>query len=67
MYTSLKTYPTHGIIGCEKLTGVTLSTIASRVNDILSMNLELYAKKANGNNMLDKEQHALPESVDVYQ
>lgn len=60
MYTSLKTYPTHGIIGCEKLTGVTLSAIASRVNDILSMNLELYAKKANGNNMLDKDNMPYP-------
>lgn len=60
MYTSLKTYPTHGIIGCEKLTGVTLSSIASRVNDILSMNLELYAKKANGNNMLDKDNMPYP-------
>lgn len=60
MYTSLKTYPTHGIIGCEKLTGVTLSAIASRVNDILSMNLELYAKKANGNKMLDKDNMPYP-------
>lgn len=60
MYTSLKTYPTHGIIGCEKLTGVTLSAVASRVNDILSMNLELYAKKANGNNMLDKDNMPYP-------
>ena len=55
MYTSLKTYPTHGIIGCEKLTGVTLSAIANRVNEILSMNLDLYVKKPNGNNALDKQ------------
>lgn len=60
MYTSLKTYPTHGIIGCEKLTGVTLSAISSRVNDILSMNLELYAKKSNGNKMLDKDNMPYP-------
>ena len=60
MYTSLKTYPTHGIIGCEKLTGVTLSAIANRVNDILSMNLDLYAKKPNGNKMLDKDNMPYP-------
>lgn len=60
MYTSLKTYPTHGIIGCENLTGVTLSAVANRVNEILSMNLDLYAKKANGNNMLDKDNMPYP-------
>lgn len=55
MFTSFRTYPTHGIIGCEKLTGVTLSAIANRVNEILSMNLDLYVKKPNGNNALDKQ------------
>lgn len=52
MYTSLKTYPTHGIIGCGKLTGVTLSTVAKRVDEILEADFDLYAKKSNGNNML---------------
>lgn len=60
MYTSLKTYPTHGVIGCEKLTGVTLNAVANRVNEVLSMNLELYAKKPNGNNMLDKDNMPYP-------
>ena len=52
-YTSLKTYPTHGVIGCAKLNGVNLSTVAERVNDILSLDLDLYAKRGNGNNMLN--------------
>jgi hypothetical protein len=53
MYTSLKTYPTHGMIGCGKLTGITLNTIADRVNEILEADFDLYAKKTNGNNMLN--------------
>ena len=53
VYTSLKTFPTHGIIGCAKLNGVTLSTIADRVNEILALDLDLYAKRSNGNNMLN--------------
>lgn len=52
-YTSLKTYPTHGIMGCSKLNGVNLSTVADRVNQILDLDLDLYAKKGNGNNMLN--------------
>lgn len=52
-YASLKTYPTHGIIGCAKLNGVNLSTVADRVNEILALDLDLYAKRSNGNNMLN--------------
>lgn len=55
LYTSLKTYPTHGIIGCERLASISLSTIASRIDEICSMNLDMYAKKSNGNNMLDSK------------
>lgn len=53
VYTSLKTFPTHGIIGCAKLNGVNLSTVADRVNEILALDLDLYAKRSNGNNMLN--------------
>ena len=52
-YTSLKTFPTHGIIGCAKLNGVNLATVAQRVNEILALDLDLYAKRPNGNNMLN--------------
>ena len=50
-YTSLQSYPTHGIIGCDKLTGITLSTVSERVNDICDLKLDMYAKKPNGNNV----------------
>ena len=50
-YTSLQSYPTHGIIGCDKVTGITLSTMAERVDHICALNLDMYAKKYNGNNI----------------
>ena len=50
-YTSLMSYPTHGVIGCDKLTGITLSTISDRVDAICALNLDMYAKKHNGNNI----------------
>ena len=50
-YTSLMNYPTHGIIGCDKLTGITLSTVAERVDAVTGLKLDMYAKKANGNNI----------------
>lgn len=53
IYTSLKTYPTHGVIGCGRLNGVNLTNVANRVNEILALDFDLYAKKNNGNNMLD--------------
>lgn len=53
VYTSLKTFPTHGIIGCAKLNGVNLATVAQRVNEVLALDLDLYAKRPNGNNMLN--------------
>lgn len=50
-YTSLQSYPTHGVIGCDKLTGVTLSTVSERVDEICALKLDMYAKKYNGNNV----------------
>ena len=50
-YTSLQSYPTHGVIGCDKVTGITLSTMAERVDNICALNLDMYAKKHNGNNI----------------
>ena len=60
LYTQLKTYPTHGVIGCSKLTGVNLSTIAQRVDEIYDFNFDLYAKKNNGNYMLDSNNEPYP-------
>ena len=55
LYTSLKTYPTHGVIGCDRLSAISLGTIAKRVEQICSLDLDMYAKKSNGNNMLDSD------------
>ena len=52
-YTSLKTYPTHGILGCSTLNAVNVATVADIVNEILALDLDLYAKRPNGNNMLN--------------
>ena len=60
LYTSLKTYPTHGVMGCAKLNGVNLTTVAERVNQILELDLDLYAKKGNGNNMLNNNNVPYP-------
>ena len=60
LYTQLKTYPTHGIIGCDKLTGVNLDTIAQRVDDICGFDFDLYAKKDNGNYMYDSNNDPYP-------
>ena len=60
LYTQLKTYPTHGIIGCDKLTGVNLATIAQRVDDICAFDFDLYAKKDNGNYMYDSNNEPYP-------
>lgn len=59
-YTSLKTFPTHGIMGCAKLNGVNLATVAERVNEILALDLDLYAKRPNGNNMLNNNNVPYP-------
>ena len=60
LYTQLKTYPTHGIIGCDKLTGVNLATIAQRVDDVCAFDFDLYAKKDNGNYMYDSNNEPYP-------
>jgi CYTH domain-containing protein len=53
-YTSLKTAPTHGIIGCSKLLDVNLNSIARKVDTLADIDMTLYAKKPNGRDMLDR-------------
>lgn len=60
MYTTMKNHACHGVIGCDKLNGITLSTISERVNEICDINLDMYAKKANGNNILDSDNNPWP-------
>lgn len=60
LYTSLKNYPTHGVIGCDKLSGVSLSTIATRVDQVCNLNLDMYVKKGNGNYLYDSDNTPIP-------
>lgn len=55
LYTELTNYPTHGIIGTNKLSGINLSAIAQRVNSLYNADFDLYAKKNNGNYMLNSD------------
>lgn len=60
MMTSFHSYPTHAIIGCKPLSGTTLDAVAKRVDEISELDLDLYFKKTNGNNMLDKNNMPYP-------
>lgn len=59
-YTSLKTAPTHGIIGISRLADVSLNGVAKRVEQALELDLDLYAKNARGRNMLDRNNMPYP-------
>lgn len=60
VYTGLKTAPTHGVIGCSKLMTSNLKTVADRVDKLVALDLNLYAKRPNGNDMLDKNNLPYP-------
>jgi len=59
-YTSLKTAPTHGVIGVTRLTDLGLNSIANKVEDLLNLELDLYAKNVQGRNMLDRNNMPYP-------
>lgn len=59
-YTSLKTAPTHGIIGCAKLMDVNLTSVAKKVESVIDIDLTLYAKKPNGKDILDRNNMPYP-------
>jgi hypothetical protein len=59
-YTSLKTAPTHGILGCGKLMDVNLNSVANKVDAIANIDLYLYAKRTNGKDMLDRNNLPYP-------
>lgn len=55
VYTGLKTsYSTHGVIGCSKLMSNNLQMVADKVNKIASIDFNMYAKRPNGNDLLDR-------------
>ena len=55
-YTSIKTHPTHGIIGFDKITNTSIAGIAAKVNEAYSTDFVMYAKRNNGSNMLGRDQ-----------
>lgn len=59
-YTSLKTSTTHGVIGCSKLVDVNLNSVAAKVDELMTVDTSYYAKKANGNDMLDRNNMPYP-------
>ena len=59
-YTELKTAPTHGILGTQRLTNTGLASVAEKVKNTLSKNFDLYAKNLIGRNMLDRDNLPYP-------
>jgi hypothetical protein len=66
-YTELKTTPTHGFIGCERQTDVSLGAIANRVAKLSKVKFDLYAKNNYGRNLLDRQNlpYAIGRNVSV--
>ena len=62
LYTSIKTAPTHGVIGTKILLDTSLKAVANRVNELVNLRLDntLVAKKYNGTNLLDEENMPYP-------
>lgn len=52
-YTELKTYPTHGIIGCKRVSDVSKTSLAEKVAEVKEFNWNMYVKTNYGKNMLD--------------
>lgn len=53
-YAKIKTYPTHGIIGCKTLVDSSIKSVSQKVKDILDLELDLNVKNYKGQNVLDK-------------
>ena len=60
-YTELKTYPTHGIIGFERISDMSKTNLAKKVQEVKDFNWNMYVKNNYGRNMLDKDN--LPYSI----
>lgn len=63
-YTELKTYPTHGVIGLERVTDVSKTNLAKLVNQLKTFNWSMYVKNNYGSNMLNENN--LPYSIGRY-
>lgn len=68
-YSSLKTAPTHGVIGVTPLLNTSLESVDKKAEALIAMQLEstLVAKKDNGQNMLDKDNvpHHIGKNISV--
>lgn len=53
MYTELKTYPTHGVIGCKCVSDTSKTYLANKLATVREFNWNMYAKNTAGRNMLD--------------
>lgn len=61
VYTSLKnSIPAHGFIGCSTLNDVSMNGISRKIDELLEKEYDLYAKKPNGRNMLDRSNMPYP-------
>lgn len=62
MYTSMKTSPTHGIMGTRILLDTSLNSISNRVEDLVSLRLDsqMVGKKGNGTDLLDRNNMPYP-------
>ena len=61
IYTELKTYPTHGVIGCKRVTDVSKANLAKFVAELKAFNWNMYVKNNHGRNMLNENN--LPYSI----
>jgi len=59
-YTELRTAPTWGFIGTNRVGAVDITGVARAVEDLLDRDFSLYAKNAIGRNMMDKENMPYP-------
>lgn len=59
-YTSLKTAPSHGIMGLSTLNNTSIANVAKRIDEVLEMDFDLYAKTPSGRNMLDRNNMPYP-------
>lgn len=59
-YTELKTTPTWGFIGCNRMLDTSLTSVSKRVSELLETEFDLYAKNSVGRNMLDRNNYPFP-------
>lgn len=52
-YTELKTYPTHGVIGCKTVSDLSKTYLAEKLASIREFSWDMYAKNQQGRHMLD--------------